>query len=117
MAGLRDKTHDDIRFRILRLLQENPQSSQRDLAAAVGISVGSLHHTLNALVDKGLIRLGSFADTRDRRRHVYLLTPVGRAEKAALTRSFLKRKRDEYDALKNEIDALEREMDLDPGRA
>jgi len=112
MAGNRDTLQEDVRFRVLRLLQDNPEMSQRQLADAVGISVGAMHYVLGALVEKGLIKLGNFSASRDKRRYAYLLTPGGVAEKAALTRNFLKRKRKEFEALKAEIEAVQAEMEL-----
>ena len=111
MTGHRVQLRDDMHFRLLCLLQDNPELSQRELADAVGISVGGMHYLLNALIDKGLVKLGNFTASRDKRRYAYLLTPKGIAEKAALTRAFLKRKRSEYDALKAEISSLEKELD------
>lgn len=110
MAGQRSKVQEDVKFRVLRLLQDNPEMSQRDLAEAVGISVGGAHYVLNALVEKGLIKLGNFTAATDKRRYAYILTPKGIAEKAAITRRFLARKVEEYDALKAEIDALRDEL-------
>ncbi|WP_176251326.1 MarR family EPS-associated transcriptional regulator [Sulfitobacter sp. HGT1] len=110
MAGQRSKAQEDVRFRVMRLLQENPEMSQRDIATAVGISVGGVHYCLNALIDKGLVKLGNFSAAQDKRRYAYILTPKGLSEKAALTSRFLKRKMEEYEALKEEIDALQNEM-------
>lgn len=110
MAGQRSKVQEDVRFRVLRLLHENPELSQRDLADAVGISNGSAHYLLSALLDKGLIKLGNFAAAPDKRRYAYFLTPKGIAEKAAITKRFLERKVQEYDALKEEIEALQDEL-------
>lgn len=112
MSGKRCKTQEDVRFRVLRLLQENPEMSQREIAAAAGISVGGVHYCLNALIDKGLVKLGNFTAAQDKRRYAYLLTPKGISEKAALTTNFLKRKIEEYEVLKAEIDALQDEMEL-----
>lgn len=111
MASRREAMREDIRFRVLRLLEENPEMSQRDLARALGISVGAAHYCLNALIEKGMVKLGNFSAAEDKRRFAYLLTPKGLAEKAALTGRFLRRKRAEYNALKAEIDALQAEMD------
>ena len=110
MAGQRSKAQEDVRFRVLRLLQENPEMSQRDIAAAVGISIGGVHYCLNALIEKGMVKLGNFSAAQDKRRYAYILTPKGLSEKAALTSRFLKRKMEEYEALKEEIDALQNEM-------
>lgn len=111
MAGQRSKVQEDVRFRVLRLLHENPEQSQRDLAEAVGISNGSAHYLLNALLDKGLIKFGNFTAAQDKRRYAYILTPKGMAEKAAITKRFLERKIHEYDALKAEIATLKDELD------
>ena len=110
MAGQRSKVQEDVRFRVLRLLNDNPELSQRDLAEAVGISNGSAHYLLSALLDKGLIKLGNFTAAQDKRRYAYILTPKGIAEKAAITKRFLERKIQEYDALKAEIEALRDEL-------
>jgi len=111
MAGSRKTSQEDVHFRVLRLLEESPEMSQRDLAQAVGISVGGAHYCLNALIEKGLIKIGNFSAARDKRRYAYILTPKGIAEKSALTGRFLKRKMAEYEALKAEIDALKVELE------
>lgn len=113
MASKRTKLQEDTHFRVLRLLQENPEMSQRELAEAVGVSVGGMHYVLNALIEKGLVKLGTFTASEDKRRYAYVLTRKGIAEKAVLTRRFLMRKMEEYDALKAEIDALSTEIDGD----
>ena len=110
MAGQRSKVQEDVRFRVLRLLHDNPELSQRDLAEAVGISNGSVHYLLNSLLDKGLIKLENFKAAEDKRRYAYVLTSSGLAEKAAVSRSFLLRKLEEYEALRAEIDALKSEI-------
>ena len=101
---------EDTHFRVLRLLQENPYTSQRELATAVGVSVGGMHYVLNALIEKGLVKLGNFTAAEDKRRYAYVLTPKGISEKASITRRFLARKLEEYDDLKAEIDALSLEI-------
>lgn len=111
MTGTRSKVQEDVRFRILRLLQGNPDMSQRELAAAVGISVGAVHYVLAALVEKGFVKFARFTAAEDRRRYAYVLTPRGIAERTAITRRFLARKMEEYEALKAEIDALSAEME------
>ena len=111
MTSKRTKLQEDTRFRVLRLLQQNPEMSQRELAEAVGVSVGGMHYVLNALIEKGLVKLGNFTAAEDKRRYAYILTPRGIAEKAAITRRFLTRKMEEYEALKAEIDDLEAEVD------
>ena len=114
MTSKRTKSQEDTHFRALRLLQKNPEMTQRELAAAVGVSVGGMHYVLNALIEKGLVKLGNFTAAEDKRRYAYILTRKGLAEKAAITRRFLARKMEEYDSLKKEIDTLTQELDNDP---
>lgn len=78
--------------------------SQRDLARAVGVSTGGIHYVLDALVKKGVLKLGNFTAAVDKRRYAYVLTPQGMAAKAELTRKFLIRKMAEYEALRAEIE-------------
>ena len=111
MTSKRTKLQEDTHFRVLRILQDNPEMSQRELAAAVGVSVGGMHYVLNALIEKGLIKVGNFTAAEDKRRYAYVLTPKGVAQKVALTRAFLARKLKEYEALRAEIDAMTAEMD------
>ncbi|MEE4213208.1 MAG: MarR family EPS-associated transcriptional regulator [Parvularcula sp.] len=106
MINQRDRLREDVHFRILRLLEENPEMTQRDLAKAVRISTGGIHYVLNALIGKGLVKLGNFTTAVDKRRYAYVLTPKGIASKADLTRRFLIRKMAEYEALKAEIDEV-----------
>lgn len=110
MASRRNEFQEDLTLRALRLIGENPTISQRDLASRVGISVGAAHYCLTALAEKGLIKLGNFQASKNKRGYAYILTPKGIAAKAQLTVSFLRRKLAEYDALKAEIADLEREV-------
>jgi EPS-associated MarR family transcriptional regulator len=114
MTDRRDAIQEDMRFRILKLLDDSPEMSQRGLARAVGVSLGSVNFQLKALVDKGMIKLGNFSANPDKRRYAYILTPRGIAAKAVLTRRFLARKRAEYEALRAEIEALQSEIDGRP---
>ncbi len=102
---------EDVRFRVLRLLEENPTASQREIAKALGISLGGVNYCLNALVEKGFVKMRNFQEAEDKRKYMYLLTPKGVAEKAALTGRFLARKMREYEALKAEIEAVRAEME------
>lgn len=112
MTSKRTKLQEDTHFRVLRLLQENPEMSQRELAEAVGVSVGGIHYVLNALIDKGLVKLGNFTAAEDKRRYAYILTPKGLAQKALITKRFLVRKIEEYEALRSEIEELQREVEV-----
>ena len=111
MTSKRTKLQEDTHFRVLRLLQENPEMSQRELAEAVGVSVGGIHYVLNALIDKGLVKLGNFTAAEDKRRYAYVLTPKGISRRAILTKEFLARKMAEYEALREEIEALRSDLD------
>jgi EPS-associated MarR family transcriptional regulator len=106
----RKKLKSEVRFRVLRLLEQNPEMSQRDLAAQVGISTGSAHYVLKALLGKGLIKLGNFSASGGRRRYAYVLTAKGLSTRAAMTKEFLSQKMQEYEALKIEITALSDEL-------
>jgi EPS-associated MarR family transcriptional regulator len=106
MTTQRIKLREDVQFRILRLLQDNPKMSQRELAKAVGLSTGGIHYVLNALLDKGLLKIENSTTTKDKRRYAYLLTSEGMASKANLTKRFLIRKMADYDLLKAEIDEV-----------
>tara|TARA_R110002049_G_C9095769_1_gene556618 strand:+ start:44 stop:421 length:378 start_codon:yes stop_codon:yes gene_type:complete len=106
MTMQRDKLREDVQFRILRLLQDNPEMSQRDLAEAVGVSTGGIHYVLKALLDKGLLKMGNFRAAEAKRRYAYVLTRKGIAAKADLTKRFLVRKMAEYELLKAEIDEI-----------
>lgn len=110
MAGQRSQAQQDVHVRVMRLLQDNPGMSQRDLAKAVGVSTGGIHYVLSALLEKGLIKLGNFTASEDKRRYAYILTPQGLTAKATLTRQFLIRKMAEFEALKAEIEAVGAEL-------
>lgn len=104
------KLQQDTYFRVLRILQDNPDLTQRELAQQLGVSVGGLNYCLKALMEKGWIKMHNFSHSKNKFGYMYLLTPSGIAEKAALTGSFLTRKMLEYEALKVEIEALKSEL-------
>ena len=101
----------------MQILHANPDISQREMAKALGISFGGVNYCLNALMAKGLVKAQSFSQSQNKFGYVYLLTPAGIAEKMALTGGFLKRKMDEYQALRLEIEALQQEIGVSPGKA
>jgi EPS-associated MarR family transcriptional regulator len=103
------KQQEDNNYRILRLLEQNPNMSQRELAKALGLSLGGLNYCLQALLDKGAVKMHNFQNSQNKMAYAYLLTPTGLSEKAALTGRFLKRKMEEYEALKAEIEVLQQE--------
>lgn len=106
------KIQEDTYFRVMCLLQEKPDTSQRDLADKVGISLGALNYCLCALMDKGFVKLENFQNSKHKFKYAYMLTPAGIAEKVAITGRFLKRKLEEYEALRKEIEALQAEVNL-----
>ena len=110
----RRSARSDTHYRILRLIEQNPEMSQRELARALGVSLGGVHYCLKALIAKGLVKARGFAAAPRKAAYSYVLTPAGIAEKSALTRSFLSRKRAEYEAIRAEISALEAELGLPP---
>ena len=111
MTSRRARLHEDTNFRLMRILEVNPDLSQRDMGKALGISFGGINYCLNALVAKGLVKIDNFSQNQNKFGYVYLLTPTGIAEKASLTSNFLKRKMEEYEALKLEIETLKSEID------
>lgn len=101
---------EQAHFRILTLLRENPSLSQQELAKRLGISVGKVNYLVKALVEKGQVKMGNFQRSGNKMDKVaYLLTPSGIGERIRLTRAYLARKKIEYQALKTEIEALEKE--------
>lgn len=103
--------HQEIHLQVLRLLETNPQMNQRELAAALGVSLGKTNFCLHALLDKGLVKVQNFQNNKQKLAYAYLLTPVGIAEKSALTKRFLQRKLEEYELLSEEIEVLKRETE------
>ena len=101
----------DTHFRIMRILQDNPDLTQRELADKLGMNLGRLNYCPYALFDKGFVKMGNFQKSEKKYKYVYLLTPNGITEKVALTSRFLKCKMEQYDALKVEIEALMAEAD------
>lgn len=111
MTSRQAKLQEDTYFRVMRILQEDPDLTQRELAEKLGISVGGMNYCLKALIEKGLVKMKNFATSKNKFGYVYVLTPTGVAEKATITHRFLRRKMDEYDALKVEIETLKKEFE------
>jgi len=106
----REQLREDIHFRVLRALEENPQLSQRELAAMLGVSLGKAHYCLGALVERGWIKIQNFAHNPNKLGYTYLLTPAGIKAKLVLTRNFLARKEAEFEVLQAEIARLRRSL-------
>ena len=101
---------DPQRLELLKLLQGQPQMSQRELAQAMGVSLGKVNYCLNALMEKGLVKFGNFRKNPDKRHYAYLLTPAGLEEKTRITMKFLQRKVAEYETLEKEIEQLRSDL-------
>lgn len=107
MAKATRSLDPDVHFRVLHLLEEEPELTQRELAQKLGISLGGVNYCLKSLIEIGHIKVGNFSKHPNKTVYLYLLTPKGITEKAKLTAGFLKRKMVEYQALKKEIDAIQ----------
>ena len=102
--------HPDIHFRVMDLIHKQPDISQRELAKQAGISLGSMHYCLKALALRGWLKANKFKNNPDKSVYLYLLTPEGIAQKSKLAIDFLRRKKQEYDELKKEIEQLAEEL-------
>ena len=107
----------ETQYKVMRLLDANPAMSQRDVARALGISVGKVNYCLQALILKGCVKATNFRNSRNKAAYMYLLTPRGVNEKARLTVEFLQRKVREYEALRDEIREMRREASAGQTRA
>ena len=101
---------EDIRYRIMRILEEKPDITQRELAKELGVSLGGVNFCLKAMMERGWVKAQNFGHSSNKLGYAYLLTPSGLIEKAELTTRFLKRKMREYEVLKAEIEELEAEV-------
>jgi len=91
----------------MRLIEQNPQVSQREIADQLGVSLGGINYCIKALIEKGYVKVTNFTENPNKIGYAYLLTPSGIAAKASLTGQFLRRKIAEFEALKAEIDSLQ----------
>lgn len=102
----RTATQEETHYQVMRLLEENPDLTQRELAQSLGVSVGRVNYCLKALIDKGFVKMKNFTYSKNKFGYIYVLTPSGLAEKALITQRFLQRKMYEYEFLKVEIETL-----------
>ena len=103
---------EENRLKILKLLEAQPQLSQRKIASELNISLGKVNFCVRALIDKGLIKAENFQKSPNKTGYLYLLTPKGVEDKISLTHSFLQRKLKEYEALEKEIEQLRKDASL-----
>ena len=101
---------EDTHYRVLALLERSPDISQRELARELGISLGGVNYALRALIEKGMLKAQNFSSSDKKLAYAYILTPKGLAEKSLLTARFLRRKMDEYEALRAEIESLQHDL-------
>lgn len=97
---------------LMRVINENPQMTQRDLSSRMGLSLGKINFLIKSLIEKGFIKADNFKNSNNKISYLYLLTPAGIEEKTRITYRFLKRKMEEYEKLENEIRHLKKEVDL-----
>jgi EPS-associated MarR family transcriptional regulator len=101
---------DQAHLRILKILAEKPEISQRELAGRLGISLGKTNYLIKSLLEKGYVKLQSFQNASNKLKYIYLLTPEGILTKIQLTRCYLVRKEQEYEALRSELEAIRLEL-------
>ena len=102
---------DEAHYKLLRLIESRPDATQRELAQALGVSLGKVNYCVNALIEKGLVKARNFRNSQNKLAYAYLLTPRGIERKTAVTVQFLRRKVNEYEALRREIAELKREVE------
>ncbi|MBC6907468.1 MarR family EPS-associated transcriptional regulator [Saccharophagus sp. K07] len=101
---------DETRYQLIRLIERNPDISQRELANQLGISVGKVNYCLKALISVGWIKAGNVVRSNNRMRYAYVLTPAGLREKTKIAAKFLQKKQSLYESLKEEIARLKLEL-------
>lgn len=104
-----EAVNDELRFRVLKLITERPDISQRELAETLNLSLGKANYCVRALIEKGWVKVRNFSTSRHKLGYAYVLTPNGLRAKARVTLDFLRRKQDEYAQLEREIAELRRE--------
>lgn len=102
--------NDEYRYKILKILEANPEISQRQLARELGVSLGRVNFCLNALIKVGLLKASNFRNSHNKLAYMYLLTPKGIEEKSNITVAFLKIKMQEHEALESQINRLRQEV-------
>jgi len=103
--------NESLSFQVMSVLQKVPEQSQRALSKQCGVSLGSVHYCLNALIEKGYVKAQNFKNAQNKLAYSYILTPSGISLKKDLTIAFLRRKQAEYEALQLEIKALEDDLE------
>lgn len=107
MTDKSDETH----YQLIKLIEENPSISQRELADRLGVSLGKVNYCLRALINVGWVKAGNFVRSNNKMSYAYVLTPAGLSEKTKITARFLQKKQAQYESLKVEIARLKSELD------
>ena len=113
MVSRRKEHQEDAKLRVFQIINESPQISTREIAQKVGISNGSAYYLLTSLIDMGFVKLSNFKDSSQKVKYSYLITPKGIREKSLITNRFLVRKKQEFEALRDEINKLEKSVGYD----
>ena len=100
----------DNKYKLLKIIKENPEMTQRQLSNALGLSLGKTNYLIHSLLSKGWVKLENFRRSNNKSGYLYLITPSGIEEKSVLARKFLKRKSAQYNRLKKEIEILKSEI-------
>ena len=101
---------EDTHYHVLKLIEKNPSITQRELAKELGVSVGKANYCMKALIDKGWVKANNFKNSNNKLAYIYKLTPSGIDQKARISINFLKRKMNDYEELKQEIEMLKNEV-------
>lgn len=102
---------EEISYQVIKLIEVNPEISQRDLSRELGVSLGKVNYCLKALIDKGWVKAKNFKNSQNKLAYRYLLTPHGVKQKSVIAKNFLKRKLIEYEELQREIESLRVELE------
>jgi len=101
---------DEIHLKLMRLIEQNNQLSQRQLAEEMGVSLGKINYCLKAIVEKGWVKANNFKNSEHKSAYLYLLTPKGAEEKVNIAKRFLERKLQEYEDIKLQIEEIQNEI-------
>lgn len=104
------RQREEVYFRVLHLIDQRPDASQREIAEQIGVSLGAINYCLRALLEKGHLKLANFKASKNKLGYVYVLTPEGIAQRASLASAFIARKRAEYEAIQAELELLQSEF-------
>jgi len=106
-----DSFNQALRYRLLNILNEEPRLTQKAMAERMGVSVGKVNYCIKEFTKKGIVKVKSFRDSRNKKRYLYILTPKGMEERVKISIRFLKAKMEEYDLIRSYIKELYNDMD------